>query len=135
MDNVVEVRDASGALLAYKIGTNLPDGLKPYSKEADFIQVLSWGYQSGKKLQSHIHLPSPRVASHTQEAIVVLSGRVKADVFDRNRDILAQLILQAGDCMVFLDGGHGYEILNDNTHVLEIKNGPYPGLEADKEKF
>jgi len=135
MDNIVQVKDESGTLLAYKIGTNLPDGLQAYSRDADFIQVLSWKYQSGRKLQNHTHLTSSRMATHTQEAVVVLSGRLRADVFDRHRVVLVQLVLQAGECMVFLDGGHGYEVLDDNTYVLEIKNGPYPGLEADKEKF
>ena len=29
-------------------------------------------------------------------------------------------------------GGHNYEILEDDTHVLEYKTGPYFGIEFDK---
>ena len=37
--------------------------------------------------------------------------------------------------MICLEGGHGYEILEDNTRVLEIKNGPYPGPEKDRRRL
>jgi hypothetical protein len=135
MNNTIEIRDPMGKLLAYKIGRDLPEGLQAYSHELDFVQVLSWNYQSGKKLQAHFHLQSPRSATHTQEAIVVMSGRLRVDIYGQDRETLRQLLVDSGECMVFLEGGHGYEILEDGTHVFEIKNGPYPGLQADKEKF
>jgi len=34
---------------------------------------------------------------------------------------------------VILRGYHGYEILEDDTRVLEVKNGPFTSVEADKE--
>ena len=46
--------------------------------------------------------------------------------------------LSAGDideAMALLRHGHGYEILENDTRVLEIKNGPYPGAERDRVRF
>lgn len=135
MEDLIQVRDSEGRLLAYKIGSGVPAGLQAYSRDEDFIQVLSWNYETGKKLQAHLHLRSPRVSTHTQEAIVVISGRLRADIYTEDRRVLQQLIVKTGECMVFLEGGHGYEILETGTRVFEVKNGPYPGLQADKEKF
>ena len=131
----IEFRDKNGALLAYMIKNDLSEGLCPYSDDKDFIQVLSWNYRAGTILQSHTHLPVPRNVTHAQEAIVVLSGQLRADIFDNERHLIGQVLVGVGECMVFLNGGHGYEILEDGTRVFEIKNGPYPGAEADRERF
>lgn len=135
MNNKIEVRNARGTLAAYKIGNDLPEGLCAYSKDEDFVQVLSWNYTRGKKLQPHSHKIVPRVSDLTQEAVVVLQGSMRVDVYDTDRRIYHQTVLKVGECMVFLADGHGYEILEDGTRILEIKNGPFPGVEADKEKF
>jgi hypothetical protein len=41
-------------------------------------------------------------------------------------------ILHVGDASFTLEGGHNYEILEDNTLVYEYKTGPYEGQEMDK---
>ena len=40
-----------------------------------------------------------------------------------------------GDILILLTGGHGYEILTEGTQVLEVKNGPYVGAEADRRRL
>lgn len=121
--------------MAYKIPRDRPQGLTPYSDDCDYVQVLSWEYAAGKQLQSHRHLRAPRTTTHTQEAIVVLSGRVQATIFDRNRSVAGQCEVGSKEALVLLSGGHGYEILEDNTRILEIKNGPYPGADVDRERL
>ena len=135
MNNVEKFRDKTGKLLAYKVGLGLPAGLQAYSADEDFVQVLSWNYGEGKMLQSHIHIESPRIAARTQEAIIVLSGRLRANLYDEERQLLSSIVVGMHECMVFLAGGHGYEILQEDTKVFEVKNGPYPGLNSDKVKF
>jgi hypothetical protein len=34
-----------------------------------------------------------------------------------------------------MNGGHDYTILEDDTRILEIKNGPFLGREIDKTLF
>ena len=63
---------------------------------------------------------------------IILSGLLRANVFDRVRRLAGQVDARAGECIVLLAGGHGYEILEDGTRVLEIKNGPYLGADADR---
>jgi hypothetical protein len=57
---------------------------------------------------------------------------VRLDIYDKEDRLLESLQLATGDFAVLLVGGHGYEILEEDTEVVEVKNGPYPGLEADK---
>jgi len=133
--NRIEYRDDAGALLAYKIPAEPAPGLTPYSDDADFIQALHWRYDGGKRLQSHEHLCVPRTATHTQEVIVVLRGRVRTTVYDAARRVVATVEVGPGEAMALLRHGHGYEILENDTRVLEIKNGPYPGADADRMRF
>lgn len=135
MNNRTDIYSTDGILLAYKIEKELPEGLCPYSNEQDFLQVLSWNYQGGTKLKAHRHLPSPRNIAYTQEAVVVISGRVRVEIFDLRLKLVKKILLATGECLVFLHGGHSYEILEDKTRVFEIKNGPYPGAEADRRRF
>ena len=41
-------------------------------------------------------------------------------------------ILEQGDASFTLEGGHNYQILEDNTLVYEYKTGPYEGQKLDK---
>jgi hypothetical protein len=130
-----EVISAAGRLLAYRIAADVAPGLQAYSDDGDFIQVLSWRYDQGKQLLPHIHNEVPRASTVTQEAVIVLSGSLEASVYDDNRQLVKTVELTAGETMVFLAGGHGYQILADDTRVIEVKDGPYPGAEADRTRF
>jgi len=110
-------------------------GLHFFSAEEDFQQVGIWGYDKGHKLAPHIHLDAPRMVARTQEVIFIKNGRLRADIYNENKKYLTSVELNKGDTAILLCGGHGYEILEDNTKVLEIKNGPYPGAEKDRERI
>jgi len=110
-------------------------GLHFFSAEEDFQQVGIWGYDKGQILAAHIHLDAPRRIDRTQEVIFVKSGRLRADIYSEERVYLTSVELHKGDTAILLRGGHGYEILEDDTKVLEIKNGPYLGAEKDRERI
>jgi uncharacterized protein YjlB len=71
----------------------------------------------------------------TQEVLYIRRGRIKAVIFDTKEQKIAELEVAAGDLLVLLRGGHGYEILDDGTQVLEIKNGPYVGADVDRRRL
>jgi len=48
---------------------------------------------------------------------------------------VAELVIGTGDVAILLRGGHGYEILEDGTEVLEVKNGPYVGADRDRRRL
>ncbi len=110
-------------------------GLSFFSDDDDFIQVGMWGYDAGKHLQAHIHNVVPREIDRTQEVICVLQGRVRSTIFTEAEQQCAEVDLDAGDVLILLCGGHSYDILENGTQVLEVKNGPYPGADADRRRF
>jgi len=111
------------------------EGLKFFSPDSDYQQVGTWGYKQGKALLAHTHNEVSREVLWTQEVLYIRRGRVRADIYDTNNQKVAELEAGAGDILVLLRGGHGYEILDDGTQVLEIKNGPYVGADADRRRL
>ncbi len=111
------------------------DGLNFLSDDKDFIQAGTWRYSKGTRLGPHIHNEAPREATKTQEVIYVKKGRLRAHLFDSQGVPLEQLELGPGDLLIALTGGHGYEVLEEGTSVLEVKNGPYVGAKADRRKI
>jgi len=97
--------------------------------------VGSWWYQKGKKLASHVHNEFDRNASRTQEMTYVKKGSMRVLLYDEDYNYLEEYILNEGDLAVFVFGGHGYEILENNTQIIETKNGPFVDVETDKTKF
>jgi hypothetical protein len=111
------------------------DGLNFYSRDDEYIQVGIWGYPAGKSLKAHIHNEVTREVLWTQEAIFVRKGRIRARIFDTKEQPAAEIEVGAGDIILLLRGGHGYEVLEDDTQVMEIKNGPYVGPDLDRRRF
>ena len=111
------------------------DGLNFFSADQDFIQVGTWEYAQGKELKAHIHNEVSREVFWTQEVLYVRRGRIHAHVFGTTEKKVAELIVGEGDLLIMLCGGHGYDILEDGTQVLEVKNGPYVGSERDRRRI
>tara|TARA_R110002051_G_scaffold8568_2_gene35601 strand:- start:5041 stop:5460 length:420 start_codon:yes stop_codon:yes gene_type:complete len=99
-----------------------------------FIQCAYLKMEKGKTFKPHKHIwkyPNfKRVIA--QESWVIIRGRVKVFFYDIDGELLDTYILNAGDSSFTLEGGHTYEILEDNTLVYEYKTGPYTGQENDK---
>ncbi|OGZ68558.1 MAG: hypothetical protein A3D35_02335 [Candidatus Staskawiczbacteria bacterium RIFCSPHIGHO2_02_FULL_34_9] len=110
-------------------------GLNFASSDEDFIQAGFWNYEKGKQLLPHIHLEAKREILKTQEVIFVKNGSLRADIFTDEGKLFKSVELHQGDTGVFLNGGHGYEILEEGTQILEVKNGPYVGPEKDRKRI
>ncbi|MEY8590230.1 hypothetical protein AALK14_02095 [Butyricimonas hominis] len=111
------------------------EGLNFITPSELYIQVGSWWYNKGKKLASHVHNDFERSAMRTQEMTYVKSGSMKVLLYDEEHNYLQSFVLNQGDLAVFAYGGHGYEILEDNTKIIEAKNGPFVDVTTDKTKF
>ncbi|MBA7491959.1 hypothetical protein ES702_02507 [subsurface metagenome] len=133
MSRVIE--SGGERLAVYLPASSWSKGLSFFSEDGDFVQVGVWGYDKGKQLQHHIHNEVRREASRTQEVIFVRIGKVAASIFDEEGNFMEKLVLSSGDTLILLKGGHGYEILEDGTQVLEVKNGPYLGAEVDRRRI
>jgi quercetin dioxygenase-like cupin family protein len=126
---------SDGVVLARIVTGDWPTGLAFYSKDEEFIQAGTWGYDAGKELLAHTHNSVPRHFEYTQEVVYVRKGRLKVRVYDLKRELVETVELSEGDTVIMLRGGHGYDILEDGTQVLEVKNGPYMGAEKDRTRY
>lgn len=128
--------DVDGRIGAYLVRSNeWPTGLNFITPNETFIQVGSWRYDKGKKLAAHVHKDYPRQAMKTQEIVFVKQGSMCVTLYNNTRQPVHEIVLETGDLLVITEAGHGYEILSDDTQILEAKNGPFVSVEKDKEKF
>lgn len=127
----------NGVVLARHITSqDIKPGLNFFSEDADFIQVGVWGhYEKGKELKAHIHNTVERTANRTYEALYVITGALEAVIYDMDEVPVEKLEVRQGEILVLLESGHGYFIKEDDTTVLEIKNGPYLGAETDRRRI
>ena len=136
MTEVIEVKEGDLVLARHiPAAAAWQDGLNFFSQEGDFIQVGVWGYGAGKELKAHIHNEVKREVLWTQEVLFVRSGKLRARIYNTQEELIKQLEVQAGDVIILLRGGHGYDILEEGTQVLEIKNGPYVGADLDRRRL
>ncbi|MGE0631962.1 MAG: hypothetical protein AB7O96_06115 [Pseudobdellovibrionaceae bacterium] len=112
---------------------NWAPGLNFPTPDDYFVQAGCWQYEKGKKLRSHYHKVYERTTNLTQELTYVKKGRMKVILFDDQQKKVKEFELKTGDFAIMVSGGHGYEILEDGTQVLEVKNGPFVSVEKDKE--
>ena len=90
-------------------------------------------YPAGGEVPRHVHKALERHLVGTSEVIIVKKGRCLLDIYNDARELVATRELGPGDLMLMVGGGHGFRMLED-TVLLEIKQGPYPGVE-EKERF
>ena len=109
-------------------------GRKDVAPEDQFIQLATLRMEKGKTFRPHKHIwklsSSPEVIA--QESWVVIKGSVRVLMYDIDDSFIREEVIKQGDCSMTFEGGHTYEILEDDTVVYEYKTGPYTGQKNDK---
>lgn len=124
----------NGKQLAYIIRAEMDPKETTFLTPPEFnLQVGFVVYPVGGEIARHVHRPLERHIVGTSEVLVLKKGRCKMDVYNDDQELVATCDLQAGDIMIMVGGGHGFRMLED-TVFLEIKQGPYSGLD-EKERF
>jgi cupin fold WbuC family metalloprotein len=112
---------------------DLTPGRKEVVSEDNFIQCAILNMEEGKTFNPHRHIWKERTRNViAQESWIVVQGSVKCIFYDLDDTIIATPTLYPGDASFTLEGGHTYQILEDNTLVYEYKTGPYEGQSLDK---
>lgn len=123
-----------GQVLTYVIqGRTLPETTTFLTPHDVNLQVGFVVYPAGGAVQRHMHLPVERHVVGTTEVLLVRRGRCELDVFNEARELVATRSLEEGDIVIAVGGGHGFRMQED-TVLMEVKQGPYPGV-AEKERF
>ena len=100
----------------------------------DLSQQLAYmSHPTGKEIEPHVHKKVQREVYFTQETLFIRKGKLKVDFYSVDQKYLESRILESGDVILLIKGGHGFEVLED-LEMFEVKQGPYAGDE-DKIKF
>lgn len=130
----LETIELNGMVLAYIArSAPLPEQTTFVTPDDCNLQVGHVVYPAGGEITRHMHLPVERHIVGTTEVLMVESGRCEVDVFGPEKQLVTTCELGVGDMLIAVGGGHGFRLLED-TVLLEIKQGPYPGG-AEKERF
>lgn len=96
-------------------------------------QVAYMHHPAGKVIDAHVHNLVHRNVVLTQEVLFVKKGILRVDFYDDYEDYLESRDLHAGDIILLVSGGHGFQVLEE-VEMVEVKQGPYAG-DNDKKRF
>lgn len=113
--------------------SHVQHGLDFFTSENASQQIGCVGHPKGFETDAHVHNIIKREVFYTSETLVIKKGKVRADIYDNNKNYIESKILNEGDVILFTDGGHGFKFLED-CQMVEIKQGPYAKQE-DKVRF
>ncbi|MDD6812683.1 MAG: hypothetical protein PUD93_12655 [Lachnospiraceae bacterium] len=96
-------------------------------------QVAYMHHPTGKIIDAHVHNVVHRDVLMTQEVLFIKKGKLRVDFYDDYEDYLESRVLNAGDLILLVSGGHGFTVLEE-IEMIEVKQGPYAG-DQDKTRF
>ena len=127
------IKDGDRVFAVHVSGDHLP-ARKEFVTPDDYKQQLGYiVYPAGGRVIPHRHQPSQRTIVGTSEVLVVKQGRCWADFYRDDDTLLCSREMRVGDVLVLVGGGHGFR-MEEDTVLVEIKQGPYLGLD-DKQRF
>jgi mannose-6-phosphate isomerase-like protein (cupin superfamily) len=108
-------------------GTNF---LTPHN----FSQQLAYiSHPTGETIQPHVHNVINREIKCAQEVLFIKKGKLRVDFYNSQQEYMESCVVESGDVVLLVDGGHGFEVIED-IEMIEVKQGPYTG-EQEKTKF
>jgi hypothetical protein len=131
---MIETIKSNGNILAIILRANYKSEGISFFTPNEFSQQL--GYMNrpkGYEILPHIHNRVKKNVEFTNEVLLIKSGKVRIDFYDENKDYFISQILDKGDVVLLVRGGHGFEMLEE-SEMIEIKQGPYVD-DNDKTRF
>src|SRR5688572_22680356 len=74
-------------------------------------QLAFMKYEPGKVIPPHLHNPIAREVVYTQETLFIRKGKLRVDFYTDAKEYIESHILQTGDAILLIQGGHGFEVL------------------------
>ena len=131
---MIEKIEINSEIIAIIVRKNFRDPGIHFFTPNDYSQQLAFmSHPLGKEIQPHIHKKVQREVNYTQETLFIRKGKLQVDFYTDEQAFLESRILEAGDVILLIKGGHGFKVLED-LEMFEVKQGPYAGDE-DKIKF
>jgi hypothetical protein len=134
MGEDIEVIQADGQILCYIIRRNFRPSHTTFITPPESKQQVGFiVYPADGTIPRHSHRALERHLVGMSEVLLVRDGRCQIEIYDHQQKLVDTRDLHQNDVVILVGGGHGFRIQED-TVLLEIKQGPYLGVN-DKELF
>ena len=128
-----EIHDGDSLLAILIPGSYTEPGITFFTEGNLSQQLAFMKHPQGKTIMPHVHNPVQREVTSTQEVLILRKGRLRVDFYGEDHRYLESHVIQAGDVLLLISGGHGFKVL-DEIEMFEVKQGPYAG-DSDKTRF
>ncbi len=129
---MIERIEHAGELLALVMRDGYePEGINFITDADNPLQLGVLVHRQGFQIKPHIHLPLSVNINQIQEVLHIDSGKIAARFYDSQGEEVASTVVNCGDTILLVSGGHGFDILED-AKIIEVKQGPYRGVAEDK---
>ena len=130
----IETVSWHGKSLVHIISAHFVPDRTTFVTPPDYKQQVGYiVYPAKAKIQRHVHRKLQRRIVGTSEVLVVRRGQCVLEIYSDELELVATRELHEGDIVIMVGGGHGFSITQD-TVFLEIKQGPYTGID-EKQVF
>lgn len=130
-----EIKSGEDTLaIIFNRDTELKKGHNFLTEPKENLQIGVINEEKGHSVKPHVHYPVERKIYGTQEMLYVEKGRLKVIFFSDSGEKVCEEILNPGELVILLRGGHGFEFLDD-ARIIYSKQGPYIDKETDKKLF
>jgi len=133
MTEIEEVK-YEGELFALIVRSSFKKPGISFFTSGEWSQQLAYmNHPAGKIIEPHVHNPVKREVHYTQEVLFLKKGKLRVDFYLENQEYIESKVLEEGDVILLMTGGHGFEVLEE-IEMIEVKQGPYAG-DFDKTRF
>ncbi len=134
MSQMLERIESGSSLIALIIRAGYHgEGIEFFTPGEASQQLAYMNRPVGHHVKPHVHNRVQREVTYTQEVLFVRKGKIKVNLYDEHYKFIDSRILETGDLILLVSGGHGLEML-EQSELIEIKQGPYAG-DHDKTHF
>ena len=109
-------------------------GVNFVTTEDSPLQVGVLKHPQGFQIKPHVHTASARTIHSIQEVLHIAYGSVRVNFYDNSGEPVGTVVINMGDTILLVAGGHGFDILEDSK-IIEVKQGPYRGVDQDKKRL
>lgn len=125
-DKTILIRDEIGILaLYYPKGSEeqATDQTRFLTPNEIPLQVGLINRPSGYVFKAHLHSPISRTVIGCPETLIILSGKMEADVYNEHEKFIRSITLESG-VFIQIRGGHRFTVI-DPVNMIEVKQGPF----------
>ncbi|MBS3072825.1 hypothetical protein J4477_03270 [Candidatus Pacearchaeota archaeon] len=130
---MIEKIEEDGNVLAIVVRSDYQkEGLNFFTDETHSFQIGIHDVKKGKRYRAHKSKPFKKLENLRANKIYLIQrGLARVDVYNNKNLKIVEIFLYGGDLILFIMGGHGITLM-ENTKMIEIKQGPYRGVDEDK---